>query len=293
MKKIVAVVAGTAAAGLLFAGAASPASAETVNRNGAKKVTITAQGAPAGAVVTKAKVTVKKGKKTVARNKNFYKAKKGTYKVTSTVSYYLPAYDVQLPSTQVQGESTEVQGPSITKTVPVLESDMHSEKCTVTGRSVANRTVQAVDFYDAYEMSDWATVRGQAAIAYTGNCTATFYDEDVNAHPVAWADDWTEIVSVGEMVDMTRAEFDAFNAQAWLENELAKNSNVLSPSFVGDVVLYPGDGTELDKAGSITVTLPGEWTTVAGQWTTVPGEWVTVPATPVTTVKNVRTVVVR
>ena len=50
---------------------------------------------------------------------------------------------------------------------------MHSEKCTVTGRSVANRTVQAVDFYDAYEISDWATVRGQAAITYTGNCTAT------------------------------------------------------------------------------------------------------------------------
>ena len=66
---------------------------------------------------------------------------------------------------------------------------------------------------------------------------------------MAWVDDWTEIVSVWETVDMTRATYDSFNAQAWLENELAKNGNVLSPRFVGDVVSYPGDGTELDKAG--------------------------------------------
>lgn len=293
MNKKVAALVGSLAAGIMIVGAAAPASAETLNRSGAAKVRITAQGAPEGAVVTNAKVTVKKGKKTVARNKNFYNAKKGKYTVTSTVSYYFPAHSIQGPSRQEQAPSTEVQGPAITKTVPVLQRDMSGEKCTVTGRTVANRTVQAVDFYDATDMADWATVRGQAAITYTGDCTATFYDENGDAHRLAWVDDWTEIVSVWETIDMTRAQYDSFNAQAWLEGELTKNSNVLYASFLGDVVYYPGDGTELDKAGSITVTLPGEWTTVAGQWTTVPGEWVTVPATPVTTVKNVRTVVVR
>ena len=99
-----------------------------------------------------------------------------------------------------------------------------------------------------------------------------------------------------ESMPMTYAEYLApWNAQPWL-NDQARHATAAPfyPSLVGDVVNYPGDGSELDKAGSITVDrprAPGPPSPV--QWTTVPGAWTTVPATPVTTVKTTRTVVVK
>lgn len=276
MKKIVATIAAT---GLLLVGGASSASAETLYRNGAKKVTITASTAkvPAGAEVTKARIWVKKGKKTVAKNKKFYKAKKGKYKVTSKVTYRFPATETYVP-----GVTTT--SPAITKTVPVTESDMAFERCTVTGRSIENRTVQATD-YDSY----WgeATVQGQAVITYTGNCTAEVVSLGYVEHK--WTDEWTELVSVFEPWEaMSYDEYLTFDPQAWLENELAKSSSAaLSwPELVGNVVFYPGDGTELDKAGSITVTVPGVTTTT-------PGYWITNPASSTITVTSTRTVRVR
>ncbi len=284
MKKIIATAVTT---GLLLAGGAATASAETLYRSGANKVTITAQGAPEGAAVTKAKVTVKKGKKTVARNKDFYKAKKGTYKVTSTVSYYLPGYSVQGPATSVQGPSTQVQGPGTTKSVTPAQSDLMLEKCTVTGRTITNRTVQ-VDYYSYYY--DEGSLKGQAAVTYTGNCTAKVWDENGTLRTLAWTDDWTEVISVSAWVDYMYLPFDV---NGWLQTALATNDSDLWLDYVGDEVLYPGDGSELEKAPAYSVTVPGAWTTIPGAWTTVPGAWTTAPATPITTVKTTRTVVVR
>lgn len=268
MKKILSVVAATAVA---FSITAAPASAETLYRNGANKVTIKPIKAPAGTVTTKARVAVKKGSKTVAKNKSFYKAKKGKYKVTSTVTYFTPSSDVWVP---------EVIGSSTTKVVPVLESDMAFEQCIVTGRTITNRTVQAVDYSDYWGE---ATVTGQAVIAYTGTCTAEIASQGYVKH--SWTDEWTELEDVFEpWEDMTREEFDSFNAQAWLEGALGSNGRPLYPHPIGNVVYYPGNGSELDKAGSITVTVPG---------TVTPGYWNFTPAGPLTTVKSTRTVVVR
>lgn len=271
MKKFMAAAAAT---GLLLIGAAAPASAETLSRTKGK-ATITAQGAPEGAVVTKARVTVKKAKKTVAKNKKSYKANKGKYTVTSTVSYYFPGYDSWTPGTT----STS---PATTKTVKVLESDMAFEECTVTGRTISNRTVQAVD-YDSYWQE--ATVRGQAAITYTGICTAEIESQGYVKH--SWTDEWTELENVFDpSVGMTYGEYVAFNPQTWLNRQLANNGSPFYPHLLGDVVYYPGNGSELDNAGWITVTVPGQTTTTSGYWTTG-------SATPVTTVKSTRTVVVK
>jgi hypothetical protein len=273
MKKIIAT---TVATGLLLVGGAATASAETLMRNGANKVTITAQGAPAGAQVTKAKVTVKKGKKTVAKNKNFYKAKKGTYKVTSTVTYYVP-------ETSTYTEGTLTKAPDTTQVEAITEDDLTSEQCVVTGRTVQNRSV--VLTYSTYFGE--ATVRGQADVTYTGACTAFVNDSQFARHNLSWTDEWTETESVLDWVKMSQSEAASFDVQAWLNSLLATNDSTLYARHMNDVVLYPGDGTELDKAPkSVTATIIGAHTYTPGYWTTIPG-------VPSTTVKTTRTVVVK
>jgi len=268
MKKIIAAV---AAAGLLCIGAAAPASAETLYRNGANKVTITAQGAPEGAAVTKAKVTVKKGKKTVARNKNFYRAKKGKYKVTSTVSYFIPAYSVQGPAKQVQGSPTQVQAPATTKNI--LPIDIWTGTCTTTGHSIA----QDNSTY-GYLGGELDYLAGEVYMDYTAHCPSAYY-YDTND------DKQTVVVDV-----------------KWQEGEYILNETVTGDKvtdILNDVdVLYIGQFTDptyedFSLVNPVTETIPGMWTTVPGAWTTVPGDWTTVPATPVTTVKSTRTVVVK
>ena len=202
MKKVVAAVAGTVAAGLLIAGAAAPASAETLYRTGANKVTITPQGAPEGAVITKAKVTVKKGKKTVARNKNFYKAKKGKYKVTSTISYF-PVATVQMQPGNVYAE------------------------CRVTNRElVSDRT----EWKYAGDPDAW--LYGQVTIRYTGDCTEdpVAFDYAIGSWvpSVTWQTTWIEDPLV--MVDYTGTT--DRNATILADSDVAK---------IGDVANVSGD----------------------------------------------------
>jgi hypothetical protein len=170
MKKIIATIAAT---GLLLVGGASTASAETLYRNGAKKVTINPAGAPAGAVVTKAKVTVKKGKKTVARNKNFYKAKKGKYKVTSTITY-IPTF-----------------------TRPMTQQDSGTAYCLVTSHAVVSHQTTFVSDGDG-----WGKVTGPATIRYTGTCTVDFYPSEAwdGEQVVTYDTAWTEDVTVWDYV---------------------------------------------------------------------------------------------
>ena len=170
MKKIIAAAAAT---GLLLIGAAAPASAETLYRNGANKVTIKPVGAPAGAEVTKAKVTVKKGKKTVARNKSFYKAKKGKYKVTSTFTYF----------------------PTFTR--PMTYDDQTSVYCNITSRAViADQTTWVAYESDPSE----GRVTGPATIQYTGTCRVDFYPTAAwsGTQTVTYPTTWTEDEAVFE-----------------------------------------------------------------------------------------------
>lgn len=167
MKKIIATVAAT---GLLLIGGASAASAETLYRSGANKVTITAQGAPAGAQVIKARVTVKKGSKTVAKNKAFYKASKGKYRVISTVTYL----------------------PMVTR--PMTAADADSPYCLITSRAVVSHQTTWVAYdYDPAE----GRVTGPARIRYTGTCTVEFYPTEAyggsqtRTYNTAWTEDVT------------------------------------------------------------------------------------------------------
>ena len=251
MKKFIAAAAAT---GLLLIGAAAPASAETMYRNGANKVTITAKGAPKGAPIITATVTVKKGKKTVARNKPFYKAKKGKYKVTSIVSYYSAiATQVQGPSTQVQTPSTQVQVPPTTKLVPLTQGDLVSEHCTVFKRTIADHTVAVTDYWVGDE-GGTGMLEGLAAVTYTGGCSAWVYDEYNVAHPLAWTDDWTEVVDISQAVNPMSLPFDVDD---WLDRALENNTLVASPQpfLVAEVVDLPGDGTELEKIRLPTTSL--------------------------------------
>ncbi len=116
MRKLLTLAGATVAtASLLVGGVATSAGAETIHRNGAKKVTITAdttKKVPAGAKVTKKRVTVKKGKKTVAKNKKRYRAKKGKYKVTSFVTYRFPSSSTWVPGTTTTGPATTTTTPA-------------------------------------------------------------------------------------------------------------------------------------------------------------------------------------
>lgn len=178
-KLISGLVATTVAGGLLVAGAGS-ASAETLYRTGANKVTITPVGAPAGAQVTKAKVTVKKGKKTVARNKNSYKAKKGKYKVTSTVTYF----------------------PQVVRTFG--PNDVWAS-CRVTGREIVSDRTS----WDAAEAAEWgdAYISGQVTVRYAGTCSQDPVMIDARTMSwlpnTVWNTTWTEDESIFENWDGT------------------------------------------------------------------------------------------
>lgn len=252
-------------------------SAETLYRDGAKKVTIYPEYPGGDYTVTKARITVKKGKKTVAKNKKTYRAKKGTYKVTSTITYFYPE-----TVTWVDGVWSRT--PDTTRPEAITEADLSSEQCVVTGRTVQNRSVQ-VTSYDTYFGE--ATLDGQADVTYTGACTAHVYDSQLTRHDLAWTDEWTETKSVYTWVKMFESDVPAFDVSAWLNTLLAANDSELDPRHMNDVVPYPGNGTELDKAPkSVTATIPGNDVYTAGYTITVPG-------TPSTTVKSARTVVVK
>ena len=259
MKKIIAAVAAT---GLLCIGAAAPASAETLYRNGANKVTITAQGAPARAHVDQGQAS---------RSRRARRLSPGT----------------RSPTRQRRAST---RSPRLSRTTPrhaMCRALRPPRSCPLRvrhgprgARHQPQRRQQhraAVDIltglHGGLGVYSWA---GRHHLH--GSCTATLWStDDYDSGPIAWTDKWTEIQSVYETMDMTRAQYNR-STRGVAGDELAKNSSVLYASFVGDVVLYPGDGTELDKAGPITVTVPGEWQTI--------------PATPMTTVKSTRTVVV-
>lgn len=166
MKKIISIAVATVVA---LGVAAAPASAETMYRNGANKVTIKPVGAPADSVVTKARVTVKKGKKTVAKNKPFYKAKKGKYKVTSTITYIS------------------------TFTRPMTYQDSGTAYCLIASRAVVSHQTTFVADGDG-----WGVVSGPATVRYTGTCTVDFYPSEAwsGAQTLTYDTAWTEDVTV-------------------------------------------------------------------------------------------------
>lgn len=251
MRKIAAVI---IALGLLLVGGTAPANAETLYRTKGK-ATITAQGAPAGATVTKARITVKKGKKTVAKNKTSYRAKKGTYKVTSTVSYYFPAYEVQAPATTVTTPAT---------TRNVGYEDIWTGTCTTTGVSIAQ------DNSTYYDNLDY--LAGYVYMDYAAHCpSAYYYDSRLNRQSVAVDVLWRE--------------------QEYIFNDDAIGDK--TTDILNDVdVLYVGQFTN-PTYKDFTLVNPVTETITPATTTTTPGARTTVPATGVTTVKNTRTVVVR
>lgn len=297
-------IATAAAVGLLLVGSSSAAAAETVHRTGSK-ATIMPVGAPAGAEVLSARVTVKKGHKTLAKNKKSYRAGKGTYRVTSRVSYRFPATRTRLPDVVTTGPATTTSTAPTTETKAVPDTAFFDAVCTVTGRTITNRTVEATGFSPGITLAgvvvrpDQATVRGTAGITYTGDCTASYYvlgnGQLSLVGKMAWADDWTEIQYLFSNQEMSAEEFASFDAQAWLEGKLAQGSNIfLIPGlrFVGDLVRNPGSGIELDKA-TVTVTVPGQTITTPGQTVIIPGGWQDTPASAPITTTSTRTVRVR
>ena len=146
----------------LTAGAASPASAETIKRpKGSSTAVIKPAGAPKGAVSVTGKVTVKKGKKTVAKNKSSYKAKKGTYKVTSTFTYRTAT------------------------NVPVAGSQVFAE-CRVNARSIISDRTQRNDWFDGE-----VYYAGQVTVRYWGACDDDVFVGTKLVH-VRWATTWTD-----------------------------------------------------------------------------------------------------
>lgn len=146
----------------LTAGAASPASAETIKRpKGSSTAIIKPAGAPKGAVSVTGKITVKKGKKTVAKNKSSYKAKKGTYKVTSTFTYRTKSA-VTVPASEVLAE------------------------CRVQGRTITSDRTERLDWQDGT-----VAYMGQVTVRYSGTCEDSVY---VNSKltSVRWATTWTD-----------------------------------------------------------------------------------------------------
>jgi hypothetical protein len=231
MKKIIATIAAT---GLLLVGGASAASAETMYRNGANKVTITATGAPEGAQITKAKVTVKKGKKTVARNKNFYKAKKGTYKVTSTVTYYMP------------GTSTWVEGATTSTTKTVAANDLYLGTCTVTSRAIAQDNSTYKYWYGQIDY-----LSGEVWVDYTANCPAYFYDSNFNSKMTNVSVKWRESVYVLVESGLTGVK----STDLWKDIDM---------KYIGQ---YTDDASSWTLVNPVTYT---ETTTAPGYWTYTP-----------------------
>ncbi len=141
--------------------AAPPANAETLHTGRAKTVKIRpAKIAPSGTKVIRSVITVKKGSKTVARSKRSYRATKGTYKVTTQVTFQRP----------------RIVTPSAASFYSV---------CRISSMSIAS---------DRTTWSSWSDgtgfYSGQVTFAYSGNCTDTFYDQNFDAHYVAWRTSW-------------------------------------------------------------------------------------------------------
>jgi len=151
-----------AAAGLLLAGSAPAASAETLHRNGASTVTIRPAGAPAGAKVSTAVITVKKGTRTVAVNQRSYRATKGTYRVTSTLTYRA-ARTVTLPAGSVWAE------------------------CRVDSKRITDDRTSWRDYSDGT-----GYFAGQVTARYSGTCTDTVYDSNHNSRRLAWTTSWSD-----------------------------------------------------------------------------------------------------
>mgnify|MGYP003702525495 FL=1 len=257
MRKLITIAGvGLASAGLLLAGTGA-ASAETLHRNGAEKVTVTADSTrvPAGARVTKAKVTVKKGKKTVARNKNFYKAKKGKYKVRSTVSYYFPGTETYVP-----GVTTT--SPATTTNIPA--SDLWLGTCTVTSRTLAqdNSTYTYWDGQPDY-------LSGEVWMDYTANCPASYFDKNYDTHRTTVDVKWQESAYLFNLNVTGDKAIDLYS-----DNDFY---------YVGQ---YVGSVYDFTLLTPVTHRTPGATTTT-------PGYWVTTPGSDVQTVKSTRTVRVK
>jgi hypothetical protein len=175
--------AAAAAAGLVLVGAlGTPASAETLTRKGGS-ATIKPVGAPAGALVTKARVTVKKGKKTVAKNRTSYKAKrKGTYKATSTITY-------KPRTTAKRASATHVFA-----------------KCRISSRTIISDRTTRHQWFDGTMY-----YAGQVTVRYQGNCTDDLWVGSTLKHvafPATWTDDdyvMTDDLPVG--ADPTAAKY--------------------------------------------------------------------------------------
>lgn len=271
MKKFVATIAAT---GLLMGGVATAASAETIHRNGAKKVTITAdlnKKVPAGATVTKSRITVKKGKKTVAKNKKRYRAKKGKYKVISTVWLSLPTTTkTWVPGTDTYVPGTTTTGPATTKNITA--DDLWINTCTVASRTIAQDN-STYTYWDG--QPDYLT--GEVWVDYTANCSAEYYDDDY---------------------DVQRTNVDV----KWQESTYLFNLNVTGDKsidlysdndfyYVGQ---YVGGVYDFTLLTPVTHTTPGKTTTTPGYYESTPGYYVTTAnGTTSHKVKSKRTVRVR
>lgn len=188
MKKSLAILAAIVAATLPLGLVASPAGAETMYRNGASKVTIKPTGAPAGAYITKARVTVKKGKKTVARNRPSYLAKRGTYKAASTVTYrrradYIPA-DWAFDGTCTVDDGQVIQDNTAWNWDGIWE---------VTGTAVVAYDVTCTDWF--YAINRYGT---QVQQTFTWN--TTWLDDDEVYFVTETEGDWEYAYSIGEQV---------------------------------------------------------------------------------------------
>lgn len=209
MRKILAVL---ATCGLLLVGPSVPAQAETLYRNGANKVTITAKGAPHGAQIIKARITVKKGKKTKAKNKPFYRAKKGTYSVASTIVYR--------PRTTLRRASASTV----------------FAQCRVTSKAITSDRTS----WNVWDVQEDGTVigyyAGQVTVRYTGKCNDRIWVGDTLKSFVwnsAWSDD-----------DYIMTDFLPVNSN-WAALKLAETSYV-----VGDLAYVDGpDMTVLPVIG--------------------------------------------
>lgn len=163
MRKLSTIAASTVAtAGLLLAGTAPAASAETLHRNGASTVTIRPSGAPAGAAVSGATVTVKNGSRTVAVNRKSYRATKGTYRVTSTLTYR-KARTVTVPASSVWAE------------------------CRVSSKRITDDRTAWRSWFDGT-----GYYAGQVTVRYSGTCTDTIYDSNYNSRRLTWQTSWSD-----------------------------------------------------------------------------------------------------
>ena len=295
---------------------ASPAGAETLRRNGARTATITAQGAPADARISKATITVKKGRKTVARNRTSYRARKGTYTVTSTTTYVTapttttgPDRRIQLPATVVRGADTRVTLPDTQVTLPDTYQQLPDRVVElpelVVKRPVTywgDRTRTCVITSVMLDVSKWSwqavynqfnpsypnyIVSGPTAGAWTYECTATVnnrWDDKGEDITRTWSGHHATTWNVAHHT-MGGTTVSAKDRATFIANS---GKYVADPALNDDVRSawhgpFGDDVPTVDRyefAGYETV--PGEVITIPGEVITIPGGTTTIPGEMVT-----------